>query len=174
MLGKYMIHMNHIMLLLERQSGFDHGLSKSHVHRNDCQNWCICQNLSFTRVTDCLEKVMHGSDGHTCDTSVLGTMVYLRLLYYYIDVFHLPLLTVADHVCNASLVITFLGIWKNCIEKSLENNIKENFLTHETYSDTLISCHAVVSYISFMRDNLPRLPCYLSEMGSDCCEKYFS
>ena len=174
MLGKYMIHMNHIMLLEERQSVFDHGLSKSHIHRNDCQNWCICQDVSFTRVADCLEKVMHGSDGHTRDTSVLGTMVYLRSLHYYVDIFHSPLLTLADRVRNASSVLTFLGIWKKFIEKSPQLNIKENLLTREAYSDTLVSCHAAASYICSMRDNLPRLPCYLLQMGSDCCEKYFS
>ena len=125
-------------------------------------------------MTDCVEKVINGSDGHTRDTLVLGTMVYLRLLHYYVDIFHSPLLTLADRVRNASLVITFLGIWTNFIEKSPQLNIKENFLTRETYSDTLISCHAAVSYICFMRDNLSRLPCYLSEMGTDCCEKYFS
>ena len=174
MLGKYMIHMNHIMLLVERQSAFDHGLSKSHVHRNDRQNWRICQDLSMIKVTDCFEKILKGSDGHAPDTSVLGTMLYLRLLHYYVDIFHSPILTLADRVRNASLVITFLGIWKNFIEKSPVLNIKENFLTRETYSDTMISCHAAVSYVCFMRDNSPTIPCYLSEMGSDCCEKYFS
>ena len=119
-----MIHMNH-MLLVERQSVFDHGLSKSHIHRNDCQNWRICQDLSFTRVTDYLEKVINGSDGHARDTSVLGTMVYLRLVHYYVDIFHSPLLTLADRVRNASLVITFLGIWKTFIEKSPQLNMKE-------------------------------------------------
>ena len=172
--GRYFIDSNHLLLLFEKQSSLHHGLKRTHVIRKDRQNWKICQEITFVKVQSCLQDIIDGRDGHPPDTSVLGTLKYLEITHYYMDIFHSPLLSFADRICNASVVITFLGIWRNFVDLSVNLSRKTNFLSHETYSDFLISCHSAVSLICFMRDTCPHLPCYLSEMGSDCCEKFFS
>ena len=163
--GPRMIHMNHLMFLIQEKSVSEHGLTKSHVIRKDRQNWKICQEMCFKRFLSFLESM---------GPSVLGTLKFLQIVHYYADIFISVILSLADRIRNASIVITFFGIWKTFIERSPKLKKKQNFLSPQTYHDVLISCHAAVTVICYMRETSPNLACYLGEMGSECCEKFFS
>ena len=52
--------------------------------------------------------------------------------------------------------------------------LKTNFISRETFLDTLISCHFAVSFICYCRDFFPEMECHLNQAGTDCCETYFS
>ena len=54
------------------------------------------------------------------------------------------------------------------------HTIGRNWMSRETRTDCYIACHAAVNYVRMMRNNYPHLPCPLSNIGSDCCEDFFS
>ena len=82
--------------------------------------------------------------------------------------------TLTTRITYAAIVCTFLGIWRNWIVNTPRLTLKENFISRETYIDTLLSCHFAVSFICHCRDNFPDLECHLEESGTDCNETYFS
>ena len=44
----------------------------------------------------------------------------------------------------------------------------------ECFYDTLLSCHAAIMMICYMRENFKDQECLLEQMGSGCCENFFS
>ena len=76
------------------------------------------------------------------------------------------------YICG--LVIHFLGIWHNFIATTRGLLLHKNFLSRETYTDVVLSCHMAITIIYFMRDNFPEVPCHLQLTGTDLVESYFS
>lgn len=54
------------------------------------------------------------------------------------------------------------------------HTIGNNWMSRETRTDCHIASHAAVNYVRMMRNYYPHLPCPLSNIGSDCCEDFFS
>jgi len=49
-----------------------------------------------------------------------------------------------------------------------------NFITRETYTDVLLSCHFAVMLSCYMRDNFSNEECHLHLSGSDVLEDFWS
>ena len=52
--------------------------------------------------------------------------------------------------------------------------LKDNWLTRESITDCLISCHSALLYMMMMRDLFPHLLVALHKLGLDCCQDLFS
>ena len=165
-------HMSHVELVLQRCSSAEHGLRKGDVFREDRQNWEAVQRLAFPRVRECLQMICNGQNGKPVNTS--GTTCYLELLWFYIEIFFSFKASLIDRISHASYVANFLRLWRLWICQSHGVNLKDNFITRETYLDLVISCHFVVLLIKATRDFANGQPVLLEKTGTDCCEDYFS
>eukprot|EP00112_Aurelia_sp_Birch-Aquarium-sp1_P024579 Seg783.10 transcript_id=Seg783.10/GoldUCD/mRNA.D3Y31 product="hypothetical protein" protein_id=Seg783.10/GoldUCD/D3Y31 len=79
-----------------------------------------------------------------------------------------------ERVSYAALVVTFLGIWRNYVILHPNLNLKEHFITRETFQDILLSCHFAVMLISIFGEKYSYLECPLHLTGTDAVEVYFS
>ena len=79
-----------------------------------------------------------------------------------------------ERISYAALVTTFLGIWRNYIILHPGLNLKENFITRETFQDVLLSCHFSVMLIGIFPEKYSYLECPLHLTGTDAVEIYFS
>ena len=79
-----MAHMNHLQLVTELFDVHQDGLTKNDILGKDRQNWASAQKLTFLRVQNFLQQIVDGIDeiGRPPDPSVLGSLVYLRLVWY--------------------------------------------------------------------------------------------
>ena len=168
--------MNHIELVTRLFDRIQHGLCSDHLLRRDRQNWKVAQELTFVRVQQCLEAIVRGEglDDRGPDPSVKGTLMYLKLVWYYVEIFISPTASLYQRIVYAGFVTHFLGIWRNFILRHPDLDLKTNFVTRESYQDALLSVHTAVMIICFMRDNFPNHECRLDLSGSDCCEEFFS
>jgi hypothetical protein len=170
MLGEnLLIHINHLEQVRKTFSLYEHGITKDDIMRQDRQNWKCAQKLSCKKILDCLKKLENM--GHAC---VKGTRVYLYLVWNYAEIFFSKDASLARRVQNAAYIVHFLGIWNNFIRQHKNLQLKSNFISRETFLDTLLSAHFAVLYIVYHRDNHPELPCQLDVTGSEPCEVLFS
>ena len=172
-IGPYDVHKNHIAQVYQVFGIVEHGLSQEDVLRNDRQNFRSAQRVCFSKVQDCLKKLIDGDqEGRVPDQSYTGTWVFLQVVWHYVEIFLSGKASLMERIKYASLVCHFLGIWHNHVKRN--GLLSKHFLSRETYTDVLLSCHSAVILICFMRDNFPNVHCHLSLTGSDCCESFFS
>ena len=174
-MGKHVVHMNHLKLVAESFDRLAHNLSESHLQRKDRQNWKVAQEICSLKVQECLKNLIKGRNvNRASDQSLVGTLVYLEIVWHFVEIFISPIATLYQRIKNAAFVCAFLDIWKSFIEKTPELKISKNFITRECFYDTLLSCHAAVIMICYMRENFKDQECLLEQMGSDCCENFCS
>ena len=164
MVGQYMAHMNDLLYVQQNIPYDIHGLGQQEVNRNDRQNYVSCEKLAFQRVINCLQQ----------HPAFRGTLIYIKILSHYLNIFHSPVASLQQRIHHASVVYHFLGIWHNFIVRSPGLHISTHFITTQTYKDVLLSCSSVVSLIVYMRDNFPDLQCRLDLTGTDCVEVFWS
>lgn len=175
MLGDYLVHMNHLQLVYEMFPIPDHGLGLNDIQRSDRQNWRSAQKLTFPQVRNCLQMLMEGLvEGHPRNPSLLGTMIYLHVVWLYVEIFCSSVASLRRRITYAAIVTHFLAIWHNYIHRSEGLSLKQNFITRETYQDIVISCQFAVILICYMRDNFPEQECCLELSGSDVLEDFWS
>ena len=170
----YIIHMNHLLLVNDTFPRLAHGLNKTHLERKDRQNWQVAQEITFLRVQDCLKKIISGHDGKPPNATVTGTLVYLEMVWHYVEIFFSPTATLVERIKYAGYVVHFLGIWRNYLFNHPARQLKIHFITKESFQHVLISCHFAVFLICYMRDCFPDVECRLDLTGSDVCESFFS
>ena len=141
--------------------------------RSDKQNWNSAQRISFPVVQDCLQDIIDGKMGRK-DESVKGINVFLKIVWYYAEIFCSPVAYLSTRIKYAGIVSHFLAIWHNWVKEQSDLELKRNFISNQSYTDILLSCSFAVSLICYMRDRYPTLPCNLSATGSDCVESYWS
>lgn len=56
----------------------------------------------------------------------------------------------------------------------LARSATSSFISCETYTDVILSCHHAVLLIKATRDFTPTQSVQLEQTGSDCCEDFFS
>ena len=104
---------------------------------------------------------------------VLGTKLYLEMVNRYAVIF----LSNADCetvVRNCGYIVSFLVLWRAFIHQKPGQTLQKQFISRQTYDDTLLSCHFVVFLIMWYRDHAPSLNVCLSITGTDVCESFFS
>ena len=175
LMGDSMIHSNYLILVSELFAFEEHGLNRADVMRNDRQNWASALRVSFEKVINCLEK-LHGGEvpNQPADHGSIGTLVFLKIVWYYVEIFCSGKASLLERIRNAGCVTNFLGIWHNWVHLTPDKSLQRNFISRETYIDTLISCHFAVSLITFMADQFPDVPCRLDLTGTDVVETFFS
>ena len=175
MMGNNTVHMNHLQLVYDTFSHHEHGLGLDDVNRRDRQNWRSVQKLTFLRVQNCLQRLIDGDeDGRRPDPSLNGTLTYLKVIWNYVEIFCSKVRTLYQRIVSAALVVHFLGIWNNFVLREPTLSTKKNFISRETYQDTIISCHFAVILISYMGDNFVDVDCRLDLTGSDNVESFWS
>ena len=98
----------------------------------------------------------------------------MQLINSYIEVFQSFHSTLGEKVKLCGQIITFLRIWHDAVAQNPNQSTKVHFITNQCYQDVLLSAHAAVSLIAYMRDNFPELPCRLDLTGTDCVETFWS
>lgn len=173
-MGPYMVHSNHLVLVINAFHFDDHKLSLEDVIRTDRQNWRSAQRITFTQVQDCLGMLRDGHANQRPDPSVMGTIIYLKVVWYYVEIFISKKATLQGRIQYAGLVTHFLAIWRNYVQRTEGLSLSANFLSRETYIDVLLSTHFAVSLICYMRDAFPDVNCHLELTGTDVVESYWS
>ena len=174
-LGNYPVHRNFLRLVCETFSRHEHGLRSNDVNKTDRQNWAAAQRTCFPSVRLCLQHIIDGQnekDAH--DPMALGLLTYLKIVWYYMEIFISLQANLKERISYAALVTTFLGIWRNYIILHPGLNLKENFITRETFQDVLLSCHFSVMLIGIFAEKYSYLECPLHLTGTDAVEIYFS
>ena len=92
----------------------------------------------------------------------------------YIEAFQSFHSTNALKVEKLATVITFLRLWHDDVVNNPVMSTAVHFITRECFQDVLLSCHAAISLIAYMRDNYPGKPCRLDLTGTDSVENMFS
>ena len=175
MMGGNIVHMNHLQLVYDTFSHTEHGLGLDDINRRDRQNWRSVQKLTLLRVQNCLQRLIDGDkDVRRPDTSLLGTLTFLKVIWNYVEIFCSKVRTLYQRIVSAALVVHFLGIWNNFVVREPRLSLKKNFISRETYQDTIISCHFAVMLISYMGDNFADVDCRLDLTGSDNVESFWS
>ena len=174
MIGQNIAHSNHLVQIFNTFPYERHGLTKEDVQRNDRQNWRSAQRICFEQVQRCFEELRDGHNDNPPDPTVVGTLTFLQVIWYYIEIFCSKKASLSERVRYAGLVINFLGIWRNYIKDTPGMTLSKNFLSRETFTDILLSCHTAVFLICYMRDCFPNNECMLELTGTDLVESYFS
>ena len=148
MMGKNKVHMNHLQLVYDTFSHTEHGLGLDDINRRDRQNWRSVQKLTLLRVQNCLQRVIDGDeDGRRPDTSLIGTLTYLKVIWNYVEIFCSKVRTLYQIIISAALVVHFLGIWNNFVlrEPRLSPNLRRISLVERrtktpSFHATLLLC----------------------------------
>ena len=144
------------------------------MNRRDRQNWRYAQRLVFTRVQECLQKIVDGNGERPPNDLVMGTLVFTKIIWFYLEIFVSPIASLSQHIKYAGMVTHFLTIWRNFVGRSRNLTLHRNFLSRETYTDVLMLSHFAVMVICYMRDNFADIECRLDLTGTDLVESYWS
>lgn len=169
LLGEHAVTIGHMLIVTSQFQAHEHQCAERDIQRLDRQNWASAQALFKTPMLKCLAK-LHEEKKVPC----LGTLVYLRMINRYISVFYSLSLSLADRIKRVSFTLHFLCRWRMWVLKSRKHTLEQNFISRESYLDVLISAHQVILVIRLFRDHCNGVPVCLAELGSDCCESFFS
>ena len=168
-LGEHAVTVGHMLIVTSQFQAHEHQCAERDIQRLDRQNWASAQALFKSPMLRCL-VMLHDEKQVPC----LGTLVYLRMVNRYISVFYSRTLPLAGRIKRASYVLHFLCRWRMWVLKSRAHTLERNFISRESYLDVLISAHQVILVIRLFRDHCGGVPVCLVELGSDCCESFFS
>jgi hypothetical protein len=104
--------------------------------------------------------------------SLVGLHWYVTIVGEFIDIFVSNHHSVWERARKASLVAHSFILWKASIIHCDHLNIKEHFLTNQTFVDVLIVLHGVVNLMAVAKD-MKCEPLQLERTGSDACESLF-
>ena len=90
MIGPHIVHSNHLVYVQESFHFQQHGLTREDVQRTDRQNWRSAQRISFCCVHDCLQQLIDGNNGNPPDPTVVGTLVFMKIVWHYVEIFCSP------------------------------------------------------------------------------------
>ena len=168
--SKFIATLNHVDLARRESVA---GLLKLQVRdtqRKDRQNWCSTQRVISRHVRAEMKKMEETEDGER----MMGSRAYLDMCWKYTQMFYSKTLSIAKRVEYAAYVIHFLRLWRMYVYSTKGLSLSRNFITRETYQDTILSCHCFINSVRKMRDYGCGTAICFEKFGSDCCEKHFS
>lgn len=90
------------------------------------------------------------------------------------EIFCSSVASLTNRIKHTAIVTHFLGIWRNWVYRHRNLKLSVNFISRESYTDVILSCHFAVMLIVYMRDNFPQDDCRLDITGSDVLEDFWS
>ena len=82
---------------------------------------------------------------------------------------------ISERLKYAGYVITFLFAWYHYVQGTPGLNLKNNFITMQTFRDMILTCNAWIQYFTMERDiNPSQTESFGRKLGSDACETLFS
>ena len=172
-MGQYVITINHLRQVYEGFPAEVHGITRGDIDRDDRQNFNSVQCLTFSKVQNCLRELIHPTQrGNILCPSLQGTLICTEIVWYYAEIFCSEVATLQTRIKYAAIVSQFLGIWHNWTCKTRGLDTKNNFISRESYTDVLLSCHFTIILICYQRDKFPHLSCNLQDTGTDCVESF--
>lgn len=140
--GKFFIKMDHLSELLKRFDKSDHELSEANPSDKQCfEN---VAKICSAKVTTMLKKEIPGSE---------GTVMFLRIIAYSINVFMDPTLSPCDRLERMWYDLFVIRIWRRFISTQHGFSLKDNFLTSNTYYCMELNAHSMVSILLYLKEN---------------------
>ena len=169
-------HMADIRFVVKQFSDVECGLRKMDYARNrDTMDVSSACRVAMRTLQEKMKKIQEGVSGKPISTShSAGTIRYLEIVWKYTEVFEGKYSTYYTKVKHCSYIANYLLAWRHWVNETPEFNLKEHFLTRETYLDTRLSCHAVVLTLKVFNDSGCTYKCPLCRCGSDVCECFFA
>jgi hypothetical protein len=169
--SKYLATLNHVDLVRRESVAGVLKLQLRDTQRKDRQNWSSTQRVISRHVRVEMKRLEAPEvDGER----MMGTRAYLEMCWKYTQIFYSKTLSMAKRVEYAAYVIHFLRLWRMYVYRTVGLSLGANFITRETFQDTILSCHCLINSIRKMRDFSKGTALALEKFGSDCCEKHFS
>ena len=115
----------------------------------------------------------------TRNANVKGLVIWLELIWTYLNIFMSKTLALDARVEAAGYVVTFLVMWRLWVEWFVKqpggpSTVDEAFITREAYTDVVMSCHFVVLLIVVFGEEGQSRPIPFRRLGTDVCEDLFS
>ena len=152
----------------DETGGVDHGLAVKNTQQKDRQNWPSAQAILSRKVRHALWQHQSAVGGQE------GLILYLDMAWRYTHIYFSRVITFEERIEHACYIIHFLRLWRAWIFLQEGCTVKDNFLTRETFVDTVMSCHSAILTILYYAIYLPDTPLHMDRIGTDSVEKYFS
>ena len=138
------------LLLKASLTNFKIVLHAQDLYYRDKQRWDAVRRLC-------------GLDSHSAKNSdiitelkktpeLLGVAMYLTFMSYYVQIFAGENETTDPIIQKCAWIFAFLAVWKLMVTRTPELTHKKNFLTHETFTDVVISVTNLVLLIVLFRE----------------------
>lgn len=105
-----------------------------------------------------------------------GTYLYVNLCHRFLRMFVIKDLTPREVVKDAAFCILFLGFWKRdlkIIQPQEYIDLRQHFLTSETFQDVLICCNVIILVVELMAQEHPHIRIDFSRLSSRFSEYVF-
>jgi hypothetical protein len=169
--ARYIATLNHVDLVRLNTVAGTLSLQVRDTQRKDRQNWVSTQHVISRHVRVEMERM---EDPQVDGERMMGTRKYLEMCWKYTHMYYSKTLSMVKRVGYAIYVIHFLRLWRMYIYGTKGLTLGRNFLTRETFQDTILSCHCFINTVRKMRDFSGNTAIDLKKLGSDCCENHFS
>lgn len=162
--GNSYIQMNHLIYLLNHFPRDQHCLTKSTLDPVDRQNYSSVLRMCSDKVIRLLKTKVPNSQ---------GTIKFLTIMRNIIEAFSDNNFSPMDRIYKIWYSLFMLRIWRRFVMLKKNLTLKENFLTHYTYSCIELNAHNLVLIIMFLSShNMSEL--FLPFLySSQPCEEFF-
>lgn len=163
-MGTFRVSIDHLKQLLRSVPKHIHGLSYIDVFPTDRMNYTSFEKITQDRVINALKNNVPDSD---------ATVQYLRTFRSIVHSFTKHDLKPLDRVMLLWQSVFFLRIWRKFIKSSHRYNLKDNFITYNTYMCAEINAKYLIRIMKLFRDrDLPEM--FLPPIfDSQACESTF-
>ena len=96
------------------------------------------------------------------------------MAWKYTHLFFSRVITFRERIEHACYIIHFLRLWRTWVYLQDGYTVTKNFLTRETFVDTVMSCHSAILVILLYAMHRPEMPLHMDRIGTDCVEHHFS
>lgn len=166
-----------ILLHMRKEGGKSLNLKHADLDYHDKQNWAGVQRLFDFDVNSKTGEVKTKStvrDAFKDDGDYYGLWMFLTLAHRFTGVFILKDRPVKEVLLDCGFCLAFLAYWKKGMtDIGVDTNIKENFLTSETFQDMVIALNSVVLMAKFFAMHHPTIKFDPSRLSSRFVEYMF-
>lgn len=163
-MGTHEVSVLHLQQLLKKVHKSVHGLTHSDVFPVDRMNYGSFEKIVQDRVLNALKSSVLGSE---------ATIHYLHVFRDILSSFLQNDLKPLDRILLMYRGLFFLRIWREFIKSSYFYNLKNNFITYNTYMCVEINAKSLIDLLKFFRDNNTPEQFLPALFDSQTCENAF-